>query len=173
MALLSRRISHTTRPRDLRLYLASDANASIKSQVSTFSFSNRSKDTNPSDGITIFSNGWDKQCRMSGREFTKALNSLVAFHNLWTLRYTYNVCSHRWSDYQRNQVKRQYFECGQSSARVVDDIYTVIGRRNFGLQNNYIIKLQPSRIVPALIYVKTVLLLKTNYKYLIASFSNF
>lgn len=64
MALLSRRISHTTRPRDLRLYLASEANASIKSQVSTFS--NRSKDTNPTDGIRIFSNGWDKQCRMSG-----------------------------------------------------------------------------------------------------------
>lgn len=63
MALLSRQISHTTRPRDLRLYLASEANASIKSQVSTFS--NRSKDTNPSDGITIFINGWDKQCRMS------------------------------------------------------------------------------------------------------------
>lgn len=80
MALLTRRISHTTRPRDLRLYLASEANASIKSQVSTFS--NRSKDTNPSDGITIFSNGWDKQCRMSGREFTTVLNSLVAYHNL-------------------------------------------------------------------------------------------
>lgn len=48
----------------------------------------------------------------------------------------------------------------------------IIGSRNFGLQN-YNIELQPSRKVPALIYVKTVLLLKTNYKYLIASFANF
>lgn len=135
MALLSRRISHTTRPRDLRLYLASEANASIKSQVSTFS--NRFKDTNPSDGITIFSNGWDKQCRMSGCRVKNGC------HNLWTLRYKYNVCRHRWSDYQRNQVKRWYFECGQSSGRVVGDIYTANGSRNFGLQNNYNIELQP------------------------------
>lgn len=48
----------------------------------------------------------------------------------------------------------------------------IIGSRNFGLQN-YNIELQPSSIVPPLIYVKTVLLLKTNYKYLIASFAKF
>lgn len=124
MALLSRRISHTTRPRDLRLYLSPEANASIKSQVSTFS--------NPSDGITIFSNGWDKQCRMSGREFTTVLNSLVASvvsckNTLATTYELYDIhimfCSHRWSDNQRNQVRRRYFECGQSSAWVVGDIY--------------------------------------------------
>lgn len=115
-----------------------------------------------------------------GHEFTTVLNSLVAYvvsckktvASTYELNDIHNLMFAAIAEVIISEIKWNADISSADRAQAELWVTFIIGSRNFGLQN-YNIELQPSRMVPALIYVKTVLLLKTNYKCLIASFANF